>query len=150
MACYFFILKASNGITNCITASNLNLLSSPFEASNRISSCITDFNLNLLTRYRVFLILSAICAPGEVYEACPYRCDDLCDVLAQQSSACSNSPATNPCVPYCRPTGLTCAPGEKLKDKNTCVPASRCPCRMQNGTIASVSTSKIFTNRTFN
>ena len=77
-----------------------------------------------------------MCVPGEVLESCGYRCNQLCDSMAKLTTACQSDDDT--CVPMCKPAGVSCRPGERLKDKNSCVVESLCPCRMQNGTIAKV------------
>jgi hypothetical protein len=86
---------------------------------------------------KIILFPAAICAPGEILEPCAFKCGDLCDNMAQLVDTCKQT--TDTCVPLCRPAKHTCAPGEKLKDKITCVQQSMCPCRKQDGTIAKVN-----------
>ncbi|XP_033761396.1 mucin-5AC-like [Pecten maximus] len=76
---------------------------------------------------------TAVCAPGESLHACAYKCGDMCDSLSSLSDSCKNSDA---CVPMCKTDTFACLPGEKLKDKGTCIPESMCPCRKQDGSIA--------------
>ncbi|XP_021374153.1 mucin-5AC-like [Mizuhopecten yessoensis] len=76
---------------------------------------------------------TAVCAPGESLHACAYKCEDMCNSLSSLTDSCKTSDA---CVAMCKTDTFACAPGEKLKDKGTCVPESMCPCRKQDGSIA--------------
>ncbi|XP_052248669.1 mucin-5AC-like isoform X9 [Dreissena polymorpha] len=80
--------------------------------------------------------ITAVCPPGQVWEACAYKCGDFCEGFAQTTGLCSN--ADNQCVPMCRiPTqATTCQPGELLRDKYTCVQQQQCPCVKPDGTVA--------------
>ncbi|KAK3108253.1 hypothetical protein FSP39_004202 [Pinctada imbricata] len=84
--------------------------------------------------YKIRYYCDSVCAPGEVLEQCGHRCNQLCDSMSRLTTTCQQD--DNTCVPMCKPAGFACQPGERLKDKNTCVQESLCPCRMQNGTVA--------------
>ncbi|KAL3831915.1 hypothetical protein ACJMK2_023609 [Sinanodonta woodiana] len=79
-------------------------------------------------------MITAVCPPGETWNACAYNCDEMCDGFAQRTGMCEGD---NKCVPTCKPEGMSaCSPGLLLKDKVTCVKESMCPCLKQDGTVA--------------
>lgn len=81
----------------------------------------------------------AVCPPGEIWEPCAYKCQDMCEGFAETTGMCGG---VNPCVPTCHNPAIrpTCGQGELLKDKNTCVKTDMCPCLKKDGTIAQVCT----------
>ncbi|WAR09835.1 CRAM-like protein [Mya arenaria] len=81
------------------------------------------------------ILTTAVCPPGEVWESCAHNCSDLCEGYAQSTGLCNSE---NPCVPMCRNpvTKHKCAPGELLKDKDTCVAKQMCPCIKPDGSVA--------------
>ena len=82
--------------------------------------------------------LAEVCPPGEVYDACAYKCSMMCENVVALYDQCDKKDA---CIPMCKPEGFTCPAGEKLRDRANCVPDAMCPCRKQDGTIAKVNTS---------
>ncbi|XP_067650638.1 mucin-5AC-like [Haliotis asinina] len=79
---------------------------------------------------------TAVCPPGEMWNACAHTCDQLCNAVS--GDICDG---TNPqqCVPGCKDETITvpkCADGERLNYNGQCVKAELCPCKKPDGTFA--------------
>ncbi|XP_048245023.1 mucin-5AC-like isoform X2 [Haliotis rufescens] len=79
---------------------------------------------------------TAVCPPGEMWNACAHTCDQLCNAVS--GDICDG---TNPqqCVPGCKDETITvpkCADGERLNYNGQCLKAELCPCKKPDGTIA--------------
>ena len=86
------------------------------------------------------------CPEGKVYDACAFRCDQMCSFLANKlSDECQSAP--DGCIPGCRPAE-DCEPPNLWRDYYTCVSKENCICVMQdeNGTTISVPVSIFLKN----
>uniref|UniRef100_A0A2C9K961 F5/8 type C domain-containing protein n=1 Tax=Biomphalaria glabrata TaxID=6526 RepID=A0A2C9K961_BIOGL len=81
------------------------------------------------------------CPPGEEWQVCAFKCDEVCGYVAHSSGACNGilNPADN-CIPGCRPPPelqrVVCKPEERFINSTTCVPKEMCSCLKPDGTPA--------------
>ena len=89
----------------------------------------------------VLIFISAVCPAGKEWNACAFKCSQVCHYFGKASGACSDDLTTDDCVPGCKSVTNEdpCPEGEKLSKQNTCMAEEMCSCLKPDGTAAKVS-----------